>query len=473
MDKVRSHVRAQITWLAVMDLVSLLAGSVIGVMMRLGHDELKTYVFNHIDGWVLLYSCVILANYLAGSYRLQYTFSRFNVMVTWLFSLAFAVFILSLTSFAWLNFMLGRGVLVLSLAFYSILSLVLKVLVYRSLFRREAFQCRTVIFGTGDRARECRRILENKFVLPSHKVVAFLRIDGGPAPEAGGVFLEGIVVVDARDGRVGDIARSLGANLIVAEMNDREGRTARYYSELKRLRFEGIEVLTPLTVAEIYSGATPVDLINDEILMQASMESNLPLIRRVKRIIDVILASVGIALSAPLALLIAFAIKISAPGSPVLYSQVRSGQFGIPFRIFKFRTMVPGAERETGPVWSLSGDPRVTRIGRFLRRFRLDEVPQLFNVVRGEMAIVGPRPERPEIVARMTKEIPFYEERCNAVPGLTGWAQVQYPYGSTVDDARRKLEYDLFYVKHLSLSLDLQIVLRTLRIVLLGKERAI
>jgi len=471
MDHVRSHVRAQVTWLAVMDLVSLLAGGFVGVQMRLGHEEVQTYVFDHLEGWILLFSGVILANYLAGSYKLQYTFSRFNLLVTWFFSLVFAILILSLTSFAWLTFMLGRGVLVLSLSFYSVLSLVLKVLVYRNLFRREAFQCRSVVLGTDKKAREARRTLENEFVLPSHKVVAFLRTGAEPVADIDGVFLDGVVVVDAREGRLGDIVRSLGANLIVAEMHDEEKSTSKFYAELKRLRFEGTEVLTPLTVAEIYSGRTPIDMIDDELLMQASLESRLPIVRRVKRIADMALSLVGIVVSAPVMLLVAVAIKLSSPRDPVVYSQVRAGQFGRPFRIFKFRTMIHGAENETGPVWSETEDSRITRIGSVLRKFRLDELPQLFNILEGNMSIVGPRPERPEIISRMTREIPFFDERSNMVPGLTGWAQVQYPYGSTVNDARRKLEYDLFYMKHLSLSLDLQIVLRTLRIILFGKER--
>ena len=139
----------------------------------------------------------------------------------------------------------------------------------------------------------------------------------------------------------------------------------------------------------------------------------------------------------------------------------------------KFRTMREDAEAETGAVWSTEDDPRVTIIGRILRKFRLDEIPQFWNILKGEMSLVGPRPERPEIVTDLEKQIPFYDEREYAMPGLTGWAQIQYPYGATVEDSKRKLEYDLFYIKHLSLSLDLQIMLRTLRIVVLGKEKEI
>ncbi|MBM4149266.1 MAG: sugar transferase [Lentisphaerae bacterium] len=470
MTQLRSHIRSQIAWIAVMDLCSLLIGSVAGVMLRLGHEELRPYVFDHLEGWLVLFSGVILANYLAGSYRLQYTFSRFNLVVTWLFSVLFAILILSMTSYAWLTFMLGRGVLFLALAVYSAMSLILKLLVYRSLFRREVFQCRTVLIGTGAVMRECRRILEGEFVLPAHKVVAYVMV--GDDEELDGPTVDGVVVVDGRSGHIGEIARCLGAHLIVADFDD-SGPVRKHFSDLKRLRFEGIEVLTPLIVAEIYSGRTPLEMVSDSLLMQSTLESNLPVGRRLKRIIDVLASSFTLVLWAPMMAVIGLAIKLTAPRSPVFYTQTRVGQFGKQFRMLKFRTMIPNAEALTGPTWSQKNDPRITAFGRFLRRFRLDEMPQLANILRGEMTIVGPRPERPELVEKLASEIPCYEERNNMVPGLTGWAQIQYPYGSSVEDAKRKLEYDLYYMKHLSFSLDLQIVLRTLRIVVLGKEKTV
>jgi lipopolysaccharide/colanic/teichoic acid biosynthesis glycosyltransferase len=245
----------------------------------------------------------------------------------------------------------------------------------------------------------------------------------------------------------------------------------RLYPSLRRLRFSGVETLTPLHVEEMYSGRTPLELVDEEYLTQASLESEMPVVRRMKRVMDIMLSLVGVVVFAPLALAIAAAIKLCAPTQPVVYSQQRTGQFGRPFRIYKFRTMRPAAEKDTGPVWSGASDPRVTAVGRILRRFRLDEILQIVNILRGEMSIVGPRPERPEIIARLTEALPHYAERENVMPGLTGWAQIRYPYGSSVEDAARKLEFDLYYIKHLSLSLDLQIILSTLRIVMLGKER--
>jgi len=201
------------------------------------------------------------------------------------------------------------------------------------------------------------------------------------------------------------------------------------------------------------------------------MESSWAIVWRVKRIVDVFVALIAGVMCLPIGLVIMVLIKLGAPGSPVFYNQERVGQFGKTFKMHKFRTMRVDAEAETGAVWSTEDDPRVTFIGRILRRFRLDEVPQFWNIMKGEMSLVGPRPERPEIVEELEKQIPFYNEREYAMPGLTGWAQIQYPYGATVEDSKRKLEYELFYIKNLSLSLDLQIILRTLSIVVLGKEK--
>jgi len=455
-----------------MDLACLLAGSAVGIVLRLGHEEMSEYVFGHLEGWLLLFGGVLLANYLAGSYRLQYTFSRFNLVVTWMFSLIFALLILSITSYAWFMVVLGRGVLFFTLTSYSVLSLFLKIMVYRNLFRSDVFLCRTAIIGTGERAREMRRMIENDLVLPAHKVVAHIRVCGDENAQRGeDSVLDDVAVLTTKRVSLEAVVRSLSVSLIVVGLDDMGGMR-ELYQELKRLRFDGVEVLTPLSVAEIYRGITPLGMVTEEVLMQASLESGLPMVWRMKRLSDIAIASLGIVLTLPLSVLVAVLIKLSGPRAPVLYSQVRVGQFGKRFRIHKFRTMRHGAESDTGPTWAARNDPRITFVGRFLRRFRLDEVPQFINILRGEMSLVGPRPERPEMIALLEKEIPYYSERENIPPGLTGWAQVRYPYGESIEDAARKLEYDLYYMKHLSMSLDLQIILSTLRIVLFGKERS-
>ena len=187
-----------------------------------------------------------------------------------------------------------------------------------------------------------------------------------------------------------------------------------------------------------------------------------------KRTLDILMAAVGLALSLPLVPLIAVLIKLDSPG-PVVYRQERVGRGGESFWLLKFRSMRLDAETDTGPVWADAHDPRVTRVGRLLRRSRLDELPQLINILRGEMSLVGPRPERPAFVAELQEKVPFYTYRLAVKPGLTGWAQVNYRYGCTIADALEKLEYDFYYIKNLSIFLDLVIVLQTVQVVLLGK----
>lgn len=195
-------------------------------------------------------------------------------------------------------------------------------------------------------------------------------------------------------------------------------------------------------------------------------ESNKKIFDASKRVIDLILALIGGLISLILIPIISLAVLI-ASGRPIFFTQTRLGKAGKQFRAIKFRTMINNAEGN-GPQWAQKNDPRVTKVGRFLRKTRLDEIPQLFNIIKGEMSFVGPRPERPEFVRQLEKEIPFYRDRLLTKPGLTGWSQVNYPYGASVQDGMKKLQYDLYYIKNRSFILDLAIILKTIKIVLSG-----
>jgi sugar transferase (PEP-CTERM system associated) len=192
------------------------------------------------------------------------------------------------------------------------------------------------------------------------------------------------------------------------------------------------------------------------------------LIMLTKRMIDVAVSSVGLLLGAPITLLTAAAIKLDSPG-PILYRQERVGQHEEPFTIYKFRSMSQSAEANVGPVWAAQDDPRVTRVGKIIRKLRIDEIPQMINVLKGQMSLVGPRPERPFFVQTLTKKIPYYSLRHSIKPGITGWAQICYSYGDSEDDAIEKLQYDLYYMKNMSSLFDLQIIFESLKVVLLGR----
>ena len=247
------------------------------------------------------------------------------------------------------------------------------------------------------------------------------------------------------------------------------GKSLRDTTLLKRfceLRYSGVSVMPLITLCEEVDQYVPLELLTPEWLLNASGEPHLLYIKKVKRLFDIVVSIAGLILSAPLLLAAMVAVKVTSAG-PVFYRQVRSGRFGRQVNVTKLRTMRVDAEKG-GAVWSTENDPRVTPVGRILRKYRIDEIPQLFHVLMGTMSFVGPRPDRPEMIEKLATSIPYYQERLMVQPGITGWAQVNYPYGSSVEDARRKLEYDLYYMKNMSVFLDLFILLDTVRIVIRG-----
>ncbi len=226
---------------------------------------------------------------------------------------------------------------------------------------------------------------------------------------------------------------------------------------------QGVAIVPMPLLYEQITGRVPVEYVEQQYwiaMLPDEGGSFLNPYPPVKRVADVVLSLAGLAVFAVLLPVIALAIRLDSPG-PVLFRQQRVGKNGRVFTLIKLRTMIRDAERDTGPLWATSHDPRVTRVGRALRRARLDEVPQLINVLRGEMSLIGPRPERPAFVDALNESIPFYRTRHAVKPGITGWAQVRYPYGNTPQDALVKLQYDLYYIRHRSLALDVVILLRT------------
>lgn len=478
MNSHRGYLHMQVLWLATLDALCLVAGVVAGVAIRLGAGSLQEYCLESLSGWLYLVLAVLASNYVTGTYGLELRVSRFNMLVNWAFSMVIAFLVVSITSYAWLDTLLGRGVLFLSLAFYSALWLSLRLVIYHVFFSQEPLAYRVAILGTGARAHSDLALVQNRNLRPRHKVVAMIQVDspgGVPAgrhvPAGRGVDRDALVIHCA-PAHVASTVRSLDCNVLLIAV-DRDEDLAGVYTQLRRLRFEGVSVLSPLNVAEVYSGKVPLNLVDENWLMNVSQGFITPMTMRFKRIMDIGLVLAVAPLALVLGLAVALAVKVTGWRAPVFYSQERVGRFGRVFRIYKFRTMRPGAEEEQGAVWSPDNDPRITWAGQSLRKYRLDELPQLWNVLKGEMSLVGPRPERPELVAKLEKMIPYYRERENIPPGLTGWAQIRYPYGATMEDSRAKLEFDLFYLQNLSIALDLRILLRTLRIVLFGMEREI
>jgi exopolysaccharide biosynthesis polyprenyl glycosylphosphotransferase len=239
--------------------------------------------------------------------------------------------------------------------------------------------------------------------------------------------------------------------------------------KLLEMKLDGVSFDHLPSVYEEYTGKIAVENLRPSWLIFSEGFRKSRAMSAGKRLLDVVLGTLGLMIGLPILALVALAVRLTSSG-PVFYHQRRVGLHGRIFTVHKFRTMRADAEAKTGPVWaSKKGDPRVTPIGRFLRRSRLDELPQLWNVLKGEMSVVGPRPERPEFVTDLTRDIPYYGQRHVVRPGLTGWAQVRYTYGASAEDALQKLQYDLYYIKNLSIAFDLFIMLETIKTVVVRR----
>jgi len=284
--------------------------------------------------------------------------------------------------------------------------------------------------------------------------------------ESVGAEFEGLKVIGSIS-ELRPIVEKQKPEQIVVSISERRNRLPM--DELLDFRFMGIHIAEAATLYETAFGRVCTQELRPSHLVFTGDLGPKPRSVLLQRGYSFLIALIGTVLTAPIMLLVAIAVRLSSPG-PILYRQRRVGLMGEPFTVLKFRSMRADAEAKSGAVWATRDDPRVTKVGRFLRKTRLDELPQLFNVLRGDMAIVGPRPERPEFVRDLAEKIPFYRQRHFVKPGVTGWAQINHKYGDTLQDTIIKLEYDLYYIKNLSPSLDVFIMLHTLKVMLFSEH---
>lgn len=322
---------------------------------------------------------------------------------------------------------------------------------------------RVLILGTGPTAQQAARMIL-KQASPAVRVVGFL----GQHPSEVGRRLVNPSVIGTLENLAEEAIRH-AVSTIVVSLDDARGWMP--VTGLLRCRLEGIRVVEATTLVEEMTGRIALKGLRPSWLVFSDGFSRPRLHRHSKRVAETAAAIAMFTLAAPLFGLLALLVRLTSPG-PILFRQERVGEGGRPFVLFKFRTMRVDAEAKSGPVWAMDKDPRITPLGRLLRKMRLDELPQLINVIRGEMSLVGPRPERPHFVDKLRTIIPYYDERHTVKPGITGWAQVKYVYGSSLEDAEEKLQYDLYYVKHMSWLFDLGIIFYTFKIVLLGRGGA-
>ena len=399
--------------------------------------------------------------YYADLYDLRLLSDRRELFIRILNALASASLLLAAVYYWFPALIVGRGVFMIAAAFVVTL-----VIGWRILFewtsRRVRPRERLLLVGTNGPAVDlAREIFARRHEL-GVEIVGF--IDPDPARLGAPVLNPGVI------GAIEDIpsiVRARRVHRVVVSLADARGKLPM--DKLLELRLDGVNFDHLASVYEEYTGKIAVENLRPSWLIFSDGFRKTALTMATKRLLDITGAALGLLLILPVLIVVAIAVKLTSPG-PVLYHQRRVGQHGRIFTVRKFRSMRQNAEAETGPVWAAkSGDPRVTSIGGLLRRTRIDELPQLWNVLIGDMSIVGPRPERPEFVGELTKQIPFYGQRHIVRPGITGWAQVRYTYGATTEDALQKLQFDLFYIKHLSVALDLYIMLATIKTVVLQR----
>lgn len=451
----RSHHWRWVSALFVVDGILVWIAFICGITLRFG--ELSLHKLNEYAPSITVASLVMpVIFYIAGFYSGK---SIENGVVRQLRWLAFGLLgvVVAVLAAGSVNFSsrVGRGVLLSSMA--ALLSLVAMRHIF--LIRKGQRRWRKILCLVSSEEDEAAAALLDH--LWGNRTKFLGMVSGKKYRPKSGLPLEGTLSEFCEAGSSGDVDMLL--------VRDRHLADSCFGPPLRQLRYQGVEIVSLADACEDAYRAVPLGLVTDSWLFRTSNQAGLFYIKKLKRLFDVAAALFFLFVLSPFLLAGMIIVRISSPG-PIIFRQVRAGRLEQPFTVLKLRTMHVDSEKE-GAQWSEEGDNRIFPAGAVLRKFRIDEIPQLINVIRGDMSFVGPRPEQAAIVDDLNEKIPFYRERLLIQPGLTGWAQVQYPYGASIEDAARKLEYDLYYMKHMSLFLDFFILLETMKIILLGGVR--
>jgi exopolysaccharide biosynthesis polyprenyl glycosylphosphotransferase len=446
------------TFLLTSDIIVIVVSLILAALWRLGPQGGFEYIETYLGSFIGSCAIFLVVFYAAGMYERAALVRKAHSYRLPLIAVMISLSLIVLIFYAKAQLNLGRGILVLAGVFIFLLTWGTRHL-YGMAVGHGLLSKNALLVGEGKEAEGALRLITSTSD-SGFRVLGIVSSKKIPP----GSFIQNVPVVGNTE-KLRELADAFDVEtIIVATSLSREPAVLRL---LRPLRCAGVEVIDYVSLYEMLAQEIPLDHINDEWLMNAAMNSSVIHIRKVKRIMDFLVASIGLALTAPICAIVCLIIKMDSRGS-VFYLQKRSGIDGHPYMVMKFRTMLQDAEAKSGAVWSTSNDSRITRVGKFLRKWRIDEIPQLINVMKGEMSLVGPRPERPEFVDTLSSAIPFYRERLLVPPGVTGWAQVKYPYASNIDGARRKLQFDLYYIKHMGFFLDCLILLRTFKTVVVG-----
>jgi sugar transferase (PEP-CTERM system associated) len=429
---------------------------------RLGPETGNWLTVDALAKLVLVTMTIQASFYLFDLYDLGKTRSYRQVLVNIAMALPVAVGAVSLLAYLAPALQLGRGIFFCYVLMALVLIPLWRLVMGWSMGHPElGVNERVLILGSGELAIEvARATLERRNT--GYRIVGF--VDNKPELVGKSLINPSVIGLTSDIGR---LVETHQVDRIVVAVQDRRGSFPT--EELLNLTMSGrVAVEECARYYERLTGKIASEMLRPSWLIFSRGSRYSEIARHIRRLVNFGIAALGFVLSLPLMVLTAIAVKLESPG-PIFYTQERVGKSGRRFKIIKFRSMRDDAEQSSGPVWAEEDDPRVTRVGSILRKLRLDELPQFFNVLRGDMNFVGPRPERPVFVGELTNQIPYYSQRHVVKPGLTGWAQVKYPYAASVEDTIEKLRYDLYYIKNQSLLLDAIIIFETAKIVLFGR----
>jgi len=450
------HVYYPVRTLVLLTCEAVIVGSslLIALVLRLGQDSVL--VLNYEAGWIKILGVTLVAllcSHYFDLYAPQRLGSEAEVYFRLLLVLGFLSFFLAAIGYLFRGFLFQRSVFLVGL---MILTVALPI--WRSLFlwlmRQPFLQERVYVVGGGERAKSLVECIRSRSDL-GMEVVGWA-----------GAMGDGRVTQQMLEDSLHSISTRMPVDRLIVAMSDRRGGMP--VRALLAARLSGVLIEDATSLLEKINGKIDVDhLYPSALIFSEGFRLNYSFLL-IRRIISFLVALIVLIICLPLIPIIGLAVKFSSPG-PVFFRQQRVGQKNAVFTLYKFRTMRRDAEEQTGAVWAGKNDPRVTRVGGFLRRTRLDEIPQLWNVLKGDMGFVGPRPERPEFVQWLSSKIPYYHMRHIIRPGVTGWAQVRYQYGASFEEAKEKLAYDLYYIKHMSLALDLFVMFESIKTIILRR----
>lgn len=457
----KHYLPVQIMLLAAVDVLILCGSMYLAVQLRFfGGDSFGLDEILPIWPKVASYATVLFVIMGAmGLYERDLIEGRWEYYARLMMSFGLGLLAMFAVFYALPGLFLGRGAFALTMLF-SMLGIVIARGVFVRVINHDVLRKRLLVLGTGSRASQIETVLHKNYLSRKFDIIGYADVGAGHHSVERSKILK-------RDGSLLALASKHQIDEIIVAVRERRGGNLPM-EELLECKLEGIDVVDVASFFERETGHVQLDSVNPSWMVFSDGFCRTSARNLVKRIFDVATSAALLFLTLPVFLVTAVLI-IAESGMPIFYRQVRVGECGRPFHVLKFRSMRTDAERDGKPQWAKKGDSRVTRVGRVIRKLRIDELPQLFNVLRGDMSFVGPRPERPFFVRELEGQIPYYASRHTVKPGITGWAQIRYPYGASVEDAREKLQYDLYYAKNHSLFLDVIILLQTAQVVLLGK----